>query len=187
MKLRPPTNVDQYTLFLSSSDQPETKKLRKRVKTLIDDVISPELRRFPEAEVALVVDMWEREAPQKAPTGGNPNDRFVSLARESALTLVLILDELRNGTKEELEAALDETEVELAVLAFAPPKATPAEKLKALDDYFDKIKSEVLYDRRLSPNSDDAWFGLVKILVAFAIGALRTSELKRREMRTEVR
>src|SRR5256885_13369168 len=106
MKLREPLNVDQYTLFLSSSDQAATRKLRRRVKALVDDVVGPQLRRFPEAEVSLAVDMWEREAAQKAPKGGKVNDLFVELARASALTLVLILDELRPGTKEELEAAL---------------------------------------------------------------------------------
>jgi hypothetical protein len=187
MKLRTPPTVDQYTLFLSSSNQAETKRLRKRVKTLIDDVISPQLRRYPEAEVAIVVDMWEREAAQKAPTGGDPNDLFVQLARESAMTLVLIVDELRDGTKEELEAALDKHGVQLAVMAFAPAKATPDVKLQALDAYFDKIKDKVLYDRRRGADSDDAWYGLVRTLMAFAISALRTSDERRREMRSEVR
>jgi hypothetical protein len=119
MFLRQPSATDEYTLFLSSSDQADVRMLRKRVKDLVEDVISPELR-HSRASARLAVEMWERAAPERNRPGETTNQRFVRMAREASLTMVLILDELRDGTREELEAALDEPEAQLAVLSFSP-------------------------------------------------------------------
>lgn len=185
VRLPEPHSLDQYTLFLSSSDQQALRRLRRRVKTLVDDVVSPELRRS-DTQVGLVVDLWEREAPGRVPEGETPNSRFVQLALSSHLTLVLIVDELRDGTREELEAVLAAGGPELMVLSFAPTQATPPEKLEALDNYFATIKEQVIYRRCAGPDSADAWLGLFKAITAFTVAALRNSELRRSE-RTEVR
>src|SRR5262245_27776022 len=131
MFLRPPPNTAEYTLFLSSSDQTETKALRRRIKSLIDDVYSPQLRDNDE-RARLAVRMWERAAAEQAPPGETTNERFVRMARESSLTLVLILDELRDGTREELEAAIDEPDTQLAVLSFRPRGEVDDVKLEEL-------------------------------------------------------
>ncbi len=89
--------------------------LRRRVKALVDDVISPQLREN-KASARLAVDMWERTAAEQARPGEGTNERFVRMARDANLTLVLILDELRDGTREELEAAVDDPKAQVAVL-----------------------------------------------------------------------
>ena len=49
-KLRPPLAMNVHPVFLSSSDEEETRRLRSRIKGLIDDVINPQLLRYREAE-----------------------------------------------------------------------------------------------------------------------------------------
>src|SRR4051794_40440741 len=59
MKLASPDPGQIYTLFLSSADDEWTRKLRLRVKRLVEDVINPRLGEYREAQVRLALDMWE--------------------------------------------------------------------------------------------------------------------------------
>jgi hypothetical protein len=164
------------------------RKLRGRVKALVDDVLAPQLREFPEAGVTLAVDMWERSAPRKAKKGSTVNDQFVERARTSALTLVLILDELRGGTREELDAAIAEDEVEVAVVLFSPPSGTSPKKLAKREKDIRRLRDQVLYDQcDRGPNSDAAWLAITRVVTYFALAALRSSELERRGTPWEVR
>src|SRR4051812_42658952 len=118
MKLREPSTVLQHQLFVSSADEDLTRRLRQRVKRLVEDVINPQLLNYPEGRVTLALRLWEREAAQKAEPNENVNEIFVRYARESSLTIVLLIDEIRPGTMEELVAALGDDDVDLAVLIF---------------------------------------------------------------------
>jgi hypothetical protein len=177
MRLRAGVKTDRYTLFLSSSDEAAVRSLRDRVQTLLEDVIKPALQTgYPEARVALDLYRWEREAAVRA-HGDSVNQKFVEEVRRSHLALVILLDELRDGTREELDAALDAGDVEVSLLAFAPSRDLEQGRREALEGELEKYGSMVLYNQLGSPRSDDAWRGLVRILVAFAFAALRASQL----------
>jgi hypothetical protein len=186
MFLRPPSATDEYTLFLSSSDQADARMLRKRVKGLVDDVISPELRQN-NASARLAVEMWERASAERPRPGETTNERFVRMAREASLTMVLILDELRDGTREELEAALDEPDAQLAVLSFSPGRDVDQAKLDELDALFDSLKDKVHYQRHKGPDSADAWTGIFRVLTAFMVSAVQLSERRQAEAMPELR
>jgi hypothetical protein len=173
VRLPEPATVELHTLFISSSDEPTARRIRQRVKRLVDDVICPSLRQeYPESRVTLEVDMWERTAAQKA--AGNAI--FVERARASGVALVLIFDELRAGTKEELEAVVDEADVEVSLLSFDPSRNADPEQRKKVERVIRKYRGQLFYKRVGKPNSDDAWFELSRQLFAFAFAAMRKSD-----------
>jgi hypothetical protein len=176
MRLRRPPKVDNYTLFISSSDESGVRRLRERVKQLVDDVLNPQLKeQYPEARVTLDVYVWERAVAQRA-YGESVNDRFVRQVRESSLAVVLLLNELADGTREELEAALD-GDVEVSLLVFEPDADLGELEREALERGLETYRSLLLYNRRLGrPDTDEAWLGLVRAVTAFAFAALRTSQ-----------
>lgn len=176
MRLAEPSPVDRYTLFLSSSNEPDARRLRERVKTLVDDVIGPQLfLEYPESGVSLYVDMWERTAAQKV-AGANVNAQFVTRAQKANLTLVIILDELKNGTKEELEAAVAAPGVEVSLFSFAPSRNADPKQVERVKRTLRKYQDKVLYKRVGNPRSDDAWVQITRELVAFAFAAIRKSD-----------
>lgn len=135
MKLPEPDTVRSYNLFLSSSDEDETRRLRDRVRRLVDDVINPQLDEYSEAGVRLAVQRWEQTAAQRVEPGATVNGLFVAKARRAALTLVLLLDEIRPGTQEEFEAALSELDRQVSVLVFKRPGGTDDAKVAGRDAY----------------------------------------------------
>ena len=85
MKLPEPDSARVYNLFLSSSDEEETRRLRERVRRLIDDVINPRLGDYEQAGVRLALQRWEQAAPQKVEPGQRVNELFVAGVLSEAL------------------------------------------------------------------------------------------------------
>ena len=81
-------------------------------RTLVEKSLNSQLSRNRRPE-HFAVWRWEERASTTAPSGGNANDLFVQMARESSVTIVLLRDKLRPGTREELMAVKDDEEVEL--------------------------------------------------------------------------
>jgi hypothetical protein len=64
--------------------------------------------------VQLNIVRWEQSVPQK--TGGDPNSEFRRRAERSHITVVLLHDDIRPGTEDELEAALSAEAVQVSVI-----------------------------------------------------------------------
>jgi hypothetical protein len=114
---------------------------------------------------------WEEMASTTAPSGVRTNDLFVEKARASSVTLVLLRDKLRSGTKEELLAVKDDPEVELKVLWFPRrrPRFTPSDVERFL--FSDEAKG--IYHHKLArANSEDAWQSLFANLIDVLLMAL---------------
>jgi hypothetical protein len=173
MRIRPPS-IGPYRLFLSSSNDPPLKRLRKRVETLVDDVINPQLLdEYPDSGVQLALEIWERTAPQQAHEG-SVNDKFVEKAKNAQLTLVLLHDQLRPGTREELDAAI-EASAEVSLLCFKPSATLSNYRRRQLRSDIKRYERLLLYGTLGSPQSDDAWIGLTRVLFAFTLAAIRAS------------
>jgi hypothetical protein len=64
--------------------------------------------------VQLNIVRWEQAVPHK--TGGDPNAEFRRQAERSHITVVLLHDDIRPGTEDELEAALSAEAVQVSVI-----------------------------------------------------------------------
>jgi hypothetical protein len=84
MKLPEPDTARFYNLFLSSSDEEETRRLRERVRGLVEEVINPRLDDYEQAGVRLAVQRWEQTAPQRVEAGRTVNELFVTKARRDS-------------------------------------------------------------------------------------------------------
>lgn len=157
-----------YRVFISSSN--DASDVRRRLRGLIDDVFNPALMQggWP---FVLHADMWERTAAKKV-AGKNVNEQFVDRALESNLTIVALIDHLRGGTKQELEAVLAKGEVELSVLRLS---AKPREKAAkdSVGKYLTSIQDKIFYYSLTDqgPDSEDAWFEIVRQLLSLVLTA----------------
>jgi len=156
--LRPLDITHTATIFLSSGN--DAARLRDRVDLLVR-TISTQFKNAS-SPFRFEIDRWEDHAPQRAATE-NLNDEFVRCAKKSHLTLVLLLDEVRPGTREEIEGVLSETNTQLAVLRF---KETDGDEL-ADDDlrkFLEANKGKFLYKEVLGPDSDEALEAIMMVL-----------------------
>jgi hypothetical protein len=187
VKLPEPDTVQNYNLFLSSSDEDDVRLLRDRVQRLVYEVINPRLSEYEQAGVRLDIQRWEQSAPQRVAEGG-VNQLFVAKVRRSALTMVLLLDEIRPGTREEFEAAIAEPENQVSVLIFDRPGGADTAKAAERDAFLKPFRDQLLYnDRSGEPDTEDAWLALVNTLLAFTFSAMQQNDERARGSLTEVR
>lgn len=159
---RPPKDTKTFTLFLSSGD--DAAELRDRV----DEVVQIVNKQFAEegSPLRFEVDRWESTPAQKAPDGAHVNEIFVQKVRNSHLTLVLLFNEIRSGTLEEIEAALEAKVVQLAVLWFDSLESK-AVSSNALDvkNFLDSHRQQLLYARVTQPtDSREAWLEIIRVV-----------------------
>jgi hypothetical protein len=169
---RPPWATLAVTIFLSSGS--DAARLRDRVDLLVR-TISTQFRNAG-SRLRFEVDRWEDHAPQRATTS-NLNDEFVRCAKASHLTLVLLLNEVRQGTREEIEGVLSESTTQLAVLRF---KETDGDELadEDLRKFLEANKGKFLYKEVLGPDSNEAWAAIMMVLaqVVASVTTERVSE-----------
>jgi hypothetical protein len=113
VRLRSGTTTRQFQVFLSSAD--EVRDLRDLTDELVRTAVGSPLLRLG-IPVRFDVDRWERSAPHRILPGATTNEEFVARAKHAHLVLCLLGDDLRPGTREELEAALAEPDVEISVV-----------------------------------------------------------------------
>jgi hypothetical protein len=157
-------NTRTVKVFVSSADEPEhIKCLRDRVDLVVGKLLNSALR-DADSRLRFECERWEDFPTQKAPVGGKTNDLFVSRARESALTMVLLHDDLRPGTEEEVRAVLNDPDVELAVQRYSSTSADPY-----LDAFLEEIKPKVLWGEENDWQSEAAWIVLLRPLLKTVI------------------
>ena len=153
-----------YRVFLSSGD--DAIRLRDRAESLF--AIASHSLVQNDAPFRVEVDRWEHTAAQRGESD-HLNDLFVERAKRAHLTLVLLLRDIRPGTLEEVEAVLDETtDRDVAVVWFHDPGVTPTAEL---DAFLAKRRDEILYAEVGPPDSEDAWYGLVRVVIRLLVRA----------------
>lgn len=146
-------------VFVSSGD--DAVNLRERFDDLIS-VVNPLLQERADAHIT--VKKWEHAPAQVTPEG--VIEKFVAQAVASDLTLVLLIDELRPGTRAEVEAVLD-SGGRLSILWFNDRDNVTANQ--DLIDFLDSIRTRVLYAQVGRPEADSAWLGMVKHVTAIIL------------------
>jgi hypothetical protein len=166
MQIGQPSSTLTYRLFLSSGD--DALALRDRVESLVQKVITPQLREA-EFKLRIEIDRWEQTASQKTPGGQSTNDRFVARAASAHLTLALLLDRLGQGTREEIEAALASGTEVSALWFIGRAENADSEVASFLGDE----RENLLHERTGKPDSDESWHGILKILFALVLEGLK--------------
>lgn len=169
-----PTRTIQ--LFVSSGD--DALEQRDFLDALVRNGIVPVLIDRGHT-VRFDVDRWERTAPHKILPGGSPNDEFVARAKRATLVVCILIDELGPGTREELEAALAQEGVELAVVWCEDREADGDTEVGR---WLAAHKGEFLYDRAGRPGTDGPRIALARLVFDAALGVLsdhRQEELLR--------
>lgn len=125
MDFAPAPQLTTYRVFLSSADTPELRNLRDRFEAIIDKILRDQLI-WANEPLRIETQRWETIPAQR--TAGTPLERFVAAALESHLTIVLLVDEIRAGTKRELRAVLNNPEArQVAILRFTAKSKTDAD------------------------------------------------------------
>jgi hypothetical protein len=102
--------------------------------------------------------------------------------------MVLRLDEIRHGTREEFEAALAQPERQASVLIFDRRGGADEQKAAELAAYLAQYRDQILLnDRCGDPDGDDAWLALVNMLLGFTFSATQQNDERTRGDLTEVR
>jgi hypothetical protein len=157
------------------------------VQRLVYEVINPRLTEYEQTGIRLEIQRWEQTAPQRV-AEGSVNQLFVAKARRSALTMVLLLDEIRPGTREEFEAAFAHSDSQVSVLIFDRPGGDDAARAAERDTYLTPYRDQILYnDRCGNPDGDDAWIALVNTLLTFTFSAMQQNDERAGGSLTEVR
>ena len=155
-----------YRIFLSSGD--DATALRQRIDDLIIEAVNSQLLQA-NVNLRLEVDRWERTAAATNNPGESTNEQFVKRAVESQLTLALLRSRIGQGTREEIEAAL-EAEQPVSVLWFVPRKSRPRSQVAA----FLESKQEHLYfDKTGRPDEEASWHGIVRVLLRLVLDGLQ--------------
>lgn len=156
--------VSLYSFFLSYGD--EAVDLKNRVKHLIEE-FNRQLGHSPWRVTVMAID-WRDLASKRAPAGGKLNDRFIDLARDSSVTIVLLADSMPPGCEEELLAVLDEAhEVDLKVFWL-----NPGDESSEVGKFLIEHKDDFNYIPLPGLNSEETWDKLVTNLVAVLLEAL---------------
>ncbi|MDQ6944797.1 MAG: hypothetical protein M3256_00700 [Actinomycetota bacterium] len=122
----------------------------------------------PRSNLHLQVHRWETMTAQKPQPGETVNDLFLAQARESHVTLVLLLTEIFPFTLKEVLAVLAEEKVDLSVLWFRDPDGKDDSALRAfLRDH----QARFLYQELGEPDSEAAWLALFAALFRLVMTA----------------
>lgn len=164
------TGGSTFPVFISSAD--DVRAYRDRVQNLILKSLNTQLS-FRGWREQFPVWRWEEMASTTTPPGGRVNDLFVQKARESSVTIVLLRDKLRPGTKEELLAVKDDPDVELKVLWFPGRRLRPGHSEVA--QFLFSAEAQGIYHHKLRPaDGEAAWQSLFANLIDVLLLALRS-------------
>lgn len=170
MKISEADRLRTYRIFVSSGD--DASELRERVRRLVANVFNPSLIEH-RAPVRLETDMWERTSAQRSGEEGT-NALFVGRARHAHAVLSLLIDELRSGTRAEIEACLRDDEIQVCILWFIEQGATEPENEVA--DFLNSIRDQIYYDKTGLPHSQESWEGILRVLLMFVIRGMQQPE-----------
>lgn len=170
-----------FAVFLSYGQ--DAKPLKLHLRDLIERGFGVPLSLDRNWRSALEVWEWPDVRSQKAPRGGKTNDIFVQHARDSSVTIVLLVDRVPAGTEEELLAVLEEDEVDLKVFwlkrqrRWTPFWRRETEVEKLMRERQDEFKYTPLPDL----GSAETWVEMTRELVATLLAALHSERVDERE------
>ncbi len=176
---RPGHLVIRFVFFISSGS--DVARQRDLFEGMVREASNQfRLREDVDRPFMLEVDRWEQDAPRRT---SEMNEEFVRRAKAAHATVVLLATEVRAGTREEIEAVLDEDDVQLSVIWMEHPSSL--RKSRALKKFLREHSDKIAYHRTTSPDSDAAILAMVRV-VAAALADITRGE-RRKELFSEYR
>jgi hypothetical protein len=154
-------------VFISSGDDAIAE--RDFLDALIRDGLTPVLMDL-HFTLRFDVDTWERTAPHKILPDASPNDEFVARAKAPGLVIGVLKDKLGQGTREELEAALADDSVEVAIVWCEDRRSSPDSEVSR---WLVERQGYVLDDRAGQDNTDGPRIALVRAMTDTMLKAIR--------------
>lgn len=169
----------EFVFFISSgADVAPQRDLFDRMVRIADRQFRQ--RRDLTRPFALVVDRWEDDAARRTE---DMNEEFVRRACEAHAVVVLLCNDLRKGTQEEIEAVLDVSDVQISVIWMDVPENT--RRYQKLRKFLGAHAPQVAYKRTGPPGSDEATCAMVEVLTAALADLTHTN--RREELFSEDR
>lgn len=162
-----------YPIFLSSGQDAEI--LRNRVERVIEDCLNKQLS-FRGWPIHFPVWRWEDVEARAADRGETVNATFVQMARESSVVIVLLHDDLRGGTREELLAVMGDPDVDLKVLWFRKRRGIRLRRGSSVKSFLEAHEDSLLHTRIDDRDGEEAWVAVVRNLVSTLLKALRSDD-----------
>jgi hypothetical protein len=153
-------------VFLSSGD--DLKHLRNLVSKLAHESVNEMLNKH-HLPLRLQVSRWEFSTPHRVAGDETVNSEFVERARATQLLLCLLHEELGDGTREELEAALGQENVEIAVIWCVDDCDWP---MTSAGRWLHEHKDALFIDRAGGPTTAGPTTAIVRVLLDAAFTAL---------------
>jgi len=156
-----------FKVFLSSGD--DALLMRDEVSTFVDHSVNGVLRDTG-AAVRFEVERWEETPAQRNPSGEAGNAKFVRKAQAADVTLTLLVERLGDGTREELDGVLDETDKELSALWYVERTAWPACDVAS---WLDQRREDIHFDRIGPPGAPENAHGLFRVFLRLVLQAVQ--------------
>jgi len=183
----PAPQLTTYRVFLSSADSPPLRALRDRVEHVIDRIVREQLM-WANEPIRFETQRWETVAAQR--TQGTPLEHFVAAAVRSQLMVVLLVDEIRSGTKKELWSVLSHPDpVQVAVLRFTEKNENDANE-DTLGRYLKWIRSRhrlIIKTLTTGLNTNAVWNEVLRTAVAALIAGYTAERDAERRRLDEIR
>lgn len=158
---RPVARARSVTIFLSSgSDLGAQRDHFEELVRVVNEQLAAACG--PEQDPLYIhVQRWENDAPKR--TDGDPNRAFREKAAKAHVTVVLLWNDIRAGTKEEIREALKEPDVQISAIWFKPEKPRSA-PTKQLQTYLDRKKKGFIWDPNGPPGTVESTVPMMKII-----------------------
>lgn len=157
---KPGQPVRRFVFFISSgSDMNEQRDLFEGLVKEANQQFR--LREDQSRAFSLEVDRWEHDAPRRTT---EMNAEFVSRAKQSDATVVLLSTEVRSGTREEIEGVLAAQDVQLSVIWMEQPESK--NRSRPLKKYLNDKSDCLAYHRTGPPGSRESILALFRVVTA---------------------
>lgn len=177
-----PRTLRTYEIFISSgSDLAEQRNLLRQLV----DAFNKQAR-DARVDYQIAVRAWEDAVSRRTFDDGNREFRFD--AEIANLVIVLLHRDLRPGTEEELDAALQSPDVQVAIILMDPPPATTRVKAeKHLREKMAEIRDKVRWYLTDEPGHISVTIAMVSILARLFIDLSSPEQESSASEYTEVR
>jgi hypothetical protein len=153
-------SVTEFVFFISSGN--DVAAQRQLLDKMIEEANNQfHIRRDNDHPFTLKVDRWEHDAARRT---GEMNEEFVRRACEAHFVVVLLCNEVRSGTREEIEAVLQRRDVQLSVIWMEGPE--DGRNTRQLKRFLSEHEKQIAYQRTGPPDSPDSVLAMVRVVTA---------------------